>query len=484
MSRFDAWVKWFVLLAAVSMYITLFLPYSGEEGTYTMSAMEMAHSHNYWMTTLYGLPYFRPPLLNWLIIPLAKLIGWQHVLIASRFVTATATILTSVTVFYFVRTITKDKSFSWLCAACFYGEAFLMRLGWLAYSDTLLTLFTFLGMCLVWYGTENKKHWPMFLAAICICLGFLAKAFTPYYFYLCIGFVLWVMHKNRKFLFHPLNLFFVILAFVFPYIFLHLTEPSGLSQMWHTLVYDERANSPDLLASWSTVPLYIKQVFLVQSVQLLVVLLPFSLLALWCFFRKNVCLISNKYQHFAKLSVLLFLIGFMPCWLSPDQWPETRYYLPVLPALSIAMAYLFYNSTQKIKNVLIGFGVFALLVKFILIPLGFYLQDFYARPHYQAVAEKIQKITRGCPVYFAGIRGASILSLVSTIDSKIMPQKVLLAQDIKGKKKYFVVEPNSMPSCQIDKRFKNTAHKKLLAIYGKERDNKRFYCLFRVTKPR
>jgi hypothetical protein len=46
----------------------------------------------YILNTLYGTNHGQPPLLNWLVIPVAELIGWPHVLVASRFVTACATI--------------------------------------------------------------------------------------------------------------------------------------------------------------------------------------------------------------------------------------------------------------------------------------------------------------------------------------------------------------------------------------------------------
>jgi hypothetical protein len=66
------------------MYTTLGLPYIGEEAVYTITSLEMRLNHDYFVTTLYGTNYGRPPLLNWLIIPLAEMLGWDRMLLASR----------------------------------------------------------------------------------------------------------------------------------------------------------------------------------------------------------------------------------------------------------------------------------------------------------------------------------------------------------------------------------------------------------------
>src|SRR5689334_11464268 len=85
---------WFIV-ALLSLLTTLPLPYVGEESVYTLTSLEMAFNHEWLVPTLYGANYARPPLFNWLIIPLAQFLGWTHVLIASRLVTLGATLCTS-----------------------------------------------------------------------------------------------------------------------------------------------------------------------------------------------------------------------------------------------------------------------------------------------------------------------------------------------------------------------------------------------------
>ena len=85
----DARLLWTLYgIAALSFATTLTLPYIGEEGIYTITAMEMKARGEYFINTLYGTNHGQPPLLNWLVIPLADALGWQHVLVASRLVAA------------------------------------------------------------------------------------------------------------------------------------------------------------------------------------------------------------------------------------------------------------------------------------------------------------------------------------------------------------------------------------------------------------
>ena len=84
--RFHKNIIYYIFFAILGLYATLWLAYAGEEAVYTISSYEMWYSHHYWVNNLYSIFYGRPPGLNWLIIPLADLLGWSHVLIASRFI--------------------------------------------------------------------------------------------------------------------------------------------------------------------------------------------------------------------------------------------------------------------------------------------------------------------------------------------------------------------------------------------------------------
>ena len=96
-------------LAAASFVTTLGLPYIGEEGVYTITSLEMSLNRDYLVSTLYGGAYGRPPLYNWLIIPVAHVFGWDHVLVAARLVTAVATVLTGLVLSWMTTRLTGDR---------------------------------------------------------------------------------------------------------------------------------------------------------------------------------------------------------------------------------------------------------------------------------------------------------------------------------------------------------------------------------------
>ncbi len=124
---------WILLgMAALSFIPTLFLPYIGEEGVYTITSMEMARSREWLVPTLYGVSYPRPPLVNWLMIPLTKWLGWQNILLASRIIAAVATVGTGLLLIVFVRRIYGNMHLAVLSGLFFFSGDILFHRGWLA----------------------------------------------------------------------------------------------------------------------------------------------------------------------------------------------------------------------------------------------------------------------------------------------------------------------------------------------------------------
>jgi hypothetical protein len=117
-------------LAALSFATTLMLPYIGEEGIYTITAMEMKARGEYFINTLYGTNHGQPPLLNWLVIALADGLGWEHVLVASRLVAASATIATGMVLAWLVAALTQDKGFAAFAALVYLTSDALLYHGW------------------------------------------------------------------------------------------------------------------------------------------------------------------------------------------------------------------------------------------------------------------------------------------------------------------------------------------------------------------
>ena len=143
---------WLYATAALSFATTLMLPYVGEEAVYTITSLEMRLNHDFFVTTLYANNYGRPPLVNWLIIPLAEVLGWNHMLLASRLVTATATVATGLVVAWLARNITRNHGFAAFAALVYLSGDVLFYRGWLAYADSLFTLFVFGAIASLWVG--------------------------------------------------------------------------------------------------------------------------------------------------------------------------------------------------------------------------------------------------------------------------------------------------------------------------------------------
>src|SRR5208337_4515404 len=99
-------------LAALSFLLTLPVQYIGQESGYPLMSYEMWFHGKYLTPSMYGLYYWRPPLFNLMIIPVAQLIGWDHMLVAARIVALTATISSALLLAWFVRRLFCDKTFA------------------------------------------------------------------------------------------------------------------------------------------------------------------------------------------------------------------------------------------------------------------------------------------------------------------------------------------------------------------------------------
>jgi hypothetical protein len=62
--------------AALSFLLTLPVEYIGQETVYPLMSYEMWFYGKYLTPSMYGMDYWRPPLYNLMIIPVAQLIGW------------------------------------------------------------------------------------------------------------------------------------------------------------------------------------------------------------------------------------------------------------------------------------------------------------------------------------------------------------------------------------------------------------------------
>lgn len=405
----------YCILAALTLYSFMFLPLLGEEGNYTMSTMEMAYTHRYFVTTVFGTFYGRPPLVNWLMLPLAKLVGWQNIILASRFIVITCSVGTGVVLGFLVKRFTANKCFAWLCVAIFFSGDLLLRRGWLAYSDTHLTFFTFSAMACLWVAIQDRKMWLLIVGLVLLNCGYLSKALTPFGYYAIFYLVLLWRHPNRRFLLHPAVIILHLIAYSFPVIWDHYTAKQYGGMMVEDL-FNLNHTPKDILN-------YFYQILFYRPIELLIHTGPASFIAL-CFLVLQRRLVSD-WQEFKDMTLIALYTGliiFAGCCLMP-LWPEARYYMPAYPLYAIAMAYVIWHAGKRAQQWLQLGLVIYLVVALFLSLWGIAFFQTHMRFAYTLIAKQIATLTEGYPLYALNPQVSQSESIVSLLDGLRMPNQ-------------------------------------------------------------
>jgi 4-amino-4-deoxy-L-arabinose transferase-like glycosyltransferase len=414
--HFTRFMMVYCLLAILALYTTLFIPIMQEEGTYTVSTMEMAYHHNYVITTLFGMFYGRPPMVNWLVLPIAKLIGWPHVVIATRFINVTATVATSFILRFTVKRLSTNASFAWLCTAIFLTGDILLRRGWLAYADAPLMCFTFLAMACLWIAITERKMRLIIVGLLALNCGFLCKALTPFGYYGIFYLVLLWQHPNRRFLFKPTIIILHLIAFSFPIAWDYFTSPQYAAMMAYDFI---DTHGFQLTA-------YIQQILYYQPIMLLLHLSPASFIALYYAYRERAEIATwYEFQLLATIAIFTAMIVFIGCWFAP-LWPESRYYMPVYPMFAIALAYVIWHAKNRAQQWLQLMLLVYLAIAFFLGLVGVRWYQTHLLLDFKTIAQDVTVLTRDYPLYvlYPGAGGSE--SMGSTIDSYRLPMQAPL----------------------------------------------------------
>ena len=432
-------LKFLFLLGLISFFLSLFFPYMGEEAVYTISSYEMWYQHHYLYPTTYGLPYWRPPLFNWLIICFASLIGWKHMLVASRLVAALATIATSFMLIWLANRLFKTPYFGLFAALVYLTSDALFYHGWLAYSDPLFAFFVVSAISFLWIANLEQRYTFVWLSVIALIAAFMTKALTAYVFYI-VSFILIVYYdgKIKAFLLKPLNFlpyFFSIFFYFFWNIASHIITEIG---MW-----------TDIFSKFHTVYWrgYIQQL-IIFPLEVFCRFLPASGLAVYYFFKKKIVKIKfNLYLIQILLGVIL--VNFIPYWLAPHT--SIRYILPLYPFIALLLAIgLWYLPIRQIKTVIFWLA-FAILVKYVALALIYYYQLYY-RGDYTVAAKQVILLTERFPVY-SNDAVATGLSITAEIDRLIYPSPPLRDAQFAKEKNYFVI--NDKIDSKLGKLYKH-----------------------------
>lgn len=405
---------WLVLLAALSFLPTLFFYLVGEEGIYTITSMEMWHQQNWLQQIMYGADNGRPPLVNWLIMPLANLIGWEHVTVAARMVSVAATLGTVGWLYWLSRKLFAEKSFALFAALAALSLAdLLLYRGWLSYTDPVFAFFTFGAMASLWAAAiERHKGW-LLVSVLLLSCAMLSKAFTAYIFYGTAGLVLLWQRPARSFLLSPATLLIFTLALFVPFAWFTLTPHAGghSSSMVDEIV--RKLSAQDL-------PSYLKHL-LGFPLETAFRLSPAVLLALYLLARKRVQPDSVPVNFRAAL--LVTGLCFLPYWLSPQS--GIRYLLPVYPLVALVSARIIWRAGESARTLALRW--FAAIIAFKLVfalALFPYYQSHYRGENYAQAAQAIIERTQGFPLHVNDVRSIG-LSIVGHIDATRFPQAPL-----------------------------------------------------------
>ena len=408
---------WLYAAAALSFVTTLWLPYIGEEAVYTITSLEMRVSHDFFVTTLYATNYGRPPLLNWLIIPLADVLGWDHVLLASRLVAAISTTATGLVLAWLTLSLTRNRGLAAFSALVFLSGDVLFYRGWLAYSEPLFTLCVFGAIACLWVAASRRQPVLLWLAVLALTCGVLAKVQTAYIFY-GVAFAVLCADRDQRRVLSGLD---SILA--------HGTAIAALL-VWNShFAQGTQGGSTltDITLKLQNVDLgtYLKQ-FAWFPVETVLRFLPASAVAIYAWRRTAASPLvkadapSEEFPWRTLAAILA--INFLPYWLGPNS--HIRYIMPLYPLASLLIAAIIWRYGQYWRLVATRWLAGAILLRFVL---GLWLFPWYEahyRGNYAATAAEIEAVTRGFPLYATDV-SATGLSVTAHLDTLRFPDEYL-----------------------------------------------------------
>ncbi len=405
---------WLYAAAALSLYTTLTLPYIGEEAVYTITSLEMRLNHDFFVTTLYGGNYARPPLLNWLIIPLAEMLGWDRMLLTSRLVAATATVLTGLVLAWLTLNLTRNRALAAFAAVVFLSGDALFYRGWLAYADPLLTLCVFGAIACLWVAVLRKEGALLWLAVLLVTCGFLAKVQTAYLFYGVALVVLAAGRDARRFLLgaHSIAAHAAAVAALLAWnaYFTHGTQSAS--------------TGVDILLKIKSVDLadYVHQLWSFPP-ETVLRLAPASLVFAYYWWRTRAAAPAVTVEGFPWRTLLAMLfLNYLPYWLGPKS--HIRYIMPLYPLAALALAAAIWNFGARARVIAARWFVAAVVLRY---AIGLWIFPWYQenyRGHYAATAAQIAATTRGHPLYATDVSSTG-LSVTAHLDTLRYPAPYL-----------------------------------------------------------
>lgn len=349
------------LLSLPAFFIHLgLMPFTSDEPTRGIVALEMMFSGNYIIPTIKGEFYYnKPPLYNWILIVFYKLLG------VSEFSTRLPAVFSlygfAFSIFYFFKKYIK-KTEAALIALMF------LSCGRILFWDSMLGLIDIFYswtcfLCFMWLldGALRDKWWKAFLLSYSFAaIGVLMKGLPSILFQGISVFVLLAATKKLKKLFsipHILGVF-SFLSLIAAYFYFY-QQHNSLDVYFTTLWAESSSRTPLEHNALRSILHFLK-----FHPDMLFHFAPWTLLSIAFFHKKFFLFLKEKKT--ILLLFFLFVANLIVYWISPSTIP--RYLIMLIP-LSFLIFYYYYKKAkenQLIHSKIIDFifsyiSVFALL---------------------------------------------------------------------------------------------------------------------------
>jgi 4-amino-4-deoxy-L-arabinose transferase-like glycosyltransferase len=404
--------RWLALAAVLSFIPSIFFPYVGEEAVYTITTLEMWYRHFWSNTLLYGNDYGRPPFLNWVMLPLAMTLGASNILVASRLVTAFATVGTALALFWTARGLGATGRQAWVAVLVFLSSDALLYHGWLAYSDPLFALLTFGATACIMLAARQQRTILLFAAAALVTAAFLTKALTAYVFVATAWLAVYVRHPEaRATLLKPSAILAYALGLAAALAWFHFNSTAGFAG------HQGGAMTGDILRKLlpTSARDWVKQI-VEFPLELFLRFLPVSAIIIYGLVRDRSASESDAGAWNATVGCIA-LVDFLPYWLSPQS--GIRYLLPIYPLI----AYYLASKLVRFNEASVRAATYAIAGVIALKYIGLGLFPMYQakyRGSAQAVAKEFVSVAGTAPIYSDDSSSAG-LSVVGNIDTLRWP---------------------------------------------------------------
>ncbi|MDE1891741.1 MAG: glycosyltransferase family 39 protein [Betaproteobacteria bacterium] len=390
-------------LAVLSFLPSLWFYAVGEEGVYTIGAMEMWIRHDYLHQTTFGEFYNRPPMIVWAIGMVATLTGFKQIVLAARLVSLLSTLGMAFLTGILARLVINDRGFILFSSliTLTLGDLFFYR-GWLAYADPLLGFFTMASITLMVFGLKYNSPFKLLLSGIFISAAFLTKSLTPFAIWYSALFVLSWDHKNKR-LHYARGIWLII------------PIPVLIAVIWFGVVNQHQQMGQSMMSD------VIQKVFASESIVSYVkkiIIFPFNTalnLSPWVPLALVILIIKRRINHplIQRLSWLV-IINLLPYWLAPQS--HIRYLISLYPLIGIVSAYIIWVNQDAlqpwIKRLLITVVTLKCIFVLFLYP---YYQSHFRGLNYTKVAQDLLHTADNLSIYTTDGRSVG-LNVVNEID--------------------------------------------------------------------